>query len=99
MKFKVIREDFSHRGGGIEIDLGPHGFEGEKMTAYQNYLGGGMLGSINNDCTLEEWHCDDDLMDIAKNLRLYFHTLTTPTDDEWQTLSYDDIQGLPSSAY
>ena len=48
MEFKVIREKLSSRGGGIEIDLTPFGFDGERMTAYQNYLGGGMLGSINN---------------------------------------------------
>jgi hypothetical protein len=99
MKFKVIREDFSHRGGGIEIDLTPHGFKGEKMSAYQNYLGGGMLGRINNDCTIKEWLNDAKLLDIAKHLSMYFHKLTTPTDEEWQTLSYDEIQGLPSSAY
>tara|TARA_Y100000401_G_scaffold27483_1_gene19726 strand:+ start:4991 stop:5290 length:300 start_codon:yes stop_codon:yes gene_type:complete len=99
MKFKVIREDFSHRGGGIEIDLTPHGFEGEKMTAYQNYLGGGMLGKINNDCTIEEWHTDDDLTKIAQELSKHFHKLTNPTEDEWESLSFGQNQQLPSSAY
>ena len=55
MEFKVLRQQVSTRGGGVEIDLTPFGYKYMKMTAYQNYLGGGMLGSINNDCTLRDW--------------------------------------------
>ena len=99
MKFKVIREDFSHRGGGIEIDLTPFGYEGEKMTAYQNYLGGGMLGKINNDCTIRDWFGNPELTNIAKHLSMHFHTLTNPTDEEWESLSFQNNQELPSSAY
>ena len=51
----VIRQELSHRGGGMEITLSPFGYKGEKMTAYQNYLGGGMLGKICNDCTIDNW--------------------------------------------
>ena len=36
----------SERGGGVEIDLTRFGFSGQKMSAYQNYLGGGMLGKV-----------------------------------------------------
>lgn len=45
----------SRRGGGIEISLDALGakYEGHKMSAYQNYLGGGMLGSIQNDFDLQ----------------------------------------------
>ena len=39
----VLREAISSRGGGVEIDLTRFGFKGQKMSAYQNYLGGGML--------------------------------------------------------
>ena len=46
----TIRLDASRRGGGIEIDatdfLGYGGRYELRMTAYQNYLGGGMLGSV-----------------------------------------------------
>ncbi|MCP3699494.1 MAG: hypothetical protein GY920_13220, partial [Aliivibrio sp.] len=49
-KFEILRESISPRGGGVEISLDNFGYPGEKMTAYQNYLGGGMLGSIGNDC-------------------------------------------------
>jgi hypothetical protein len=87
----VIRQELSHRGGGIEITLTTFGFEGEKMTAYQNYLGGGMLGKICNDCTIIEWQCDDDLMMIADELSKYMHELTNH-DDEWESESYEANQ-------
>lgn len=41
----IIRQQLTTRGGGIEIDLSHFGIEG-KMAAYQNYLGGGMLGKV-----------------------------------------------------
>ena len=43
----TLRCEVSYRGGGIEIDASAYlKIDGAKMTAYQNYLGGGMLGSI-----------------------------------------------------
>jgi hypothetical protein len=49
----TIRLEASHRGGGIEIDAAEFlGIEGARMTAYQNYLGGGMLGSVQNSYNL-----------------------------------------------
>ena len=104
MEFKILRQELSHRGGGIEIDLAPFGFEGERMTAYQNYLGGGMLGKICNDCTINNWENisivgEYELSDIAEELRKYMHELTNPDEDEWETLSFEQSQELPSSAY
>ena len=99
MEFTILRKSLSSRGGGVEIDLTPFGYEDEKMTAYQNYLGGGMLGRIANDCTVIEWRSDDRLLDIAENLRQYFHQLTNHEEDEWESLSYDQNQSLPVSAY
>ena len=53
MKFNIedniIRLDASRRGGGIEIDVSELFGEGCKMSAYQNYLGGGLLGAIHSD--------------------------------------------------
>lgn len=46
---KVLRVKVTERGGGIEIDLGPEGYDNHRMTAYQNYLGGGILGSIQEE--------------------------------------------------
>ena len=42
----ITREDFSYRGGGVELDLTAFGYEDEFLSAFQNYLGGGMLGSV-----------------------------------------------------
>lgn len=101
----TLRTKISHRGGGIEIDLTTLGFEGEKMSAYQNYLGGGMLGRIcsndtvrafNKDCTDKQ---EEKLDMIAEQLKKYYHSLTNPSDDEFENQSYEQNQSLPSSAY
>jgi len=96
--FKILRQDLSRRGGGIEIDLSPYGYEGQKMTAYQNYLGGGLLGRISNDCTIRDWDVDSKLVDIAINLKMYMHELTNP-EGEWERQSYDQNQRMPLSGY
>ena len=98
MEFKVLRQQVSTRGGGVEIDLTPFGYENEKMTAYQNYLGGGMLGRIANDCTIREWKDDPKLVDVAKHLSMYFHKLTNP-ECEYDGMSFEDRQSFPISAY
>ena len=68
----ITREKFSERGGGCELDLTEFGYEDELMSAYQNYLGGGMLGSVDNSCTVEDWRMDDKLVRIADELREYY---------------------------
>ena len=72
IKNSVIREKYTSRGGGIEIDLTQYGYTDEKMSAYQNYLGGGMLGGIANDCTIKDWNNDMDLIDIAFELKILY---------------------------
>lgn len=101
----VIRQALSSRGGGIEIDLGVFtpSWEGEKMSAYQNYLGGGMLGSIQNDCTIDNWEFTQivglTLLDIGEELKRYMHDLTNHSEDEWECQSYEENQGMSASAY
>lgn len=98
----TLRCEYSRRGGGIEIDLTPFGYDGEKMTSYQNYLGGGMLGSIQNDCTIDDWYEDEELCEIGEQLNRYYHSLTNPEVDEWDEWSsgeYEEIQNRPSSGY
>lgn len=95
----TLRLKASHRGGGIEIDLSFFGYEGEKMTAYQNYLGGGMLGRINNDCTIRNWQEDEKLEAIADQLARYFHEITNHSDDKWESATFEQNQNRPSSAY
>ena len=98
-EFNIVREKLSSRGGGIEITLDNFGYEGEKMTAYQNYLGGGMLGSICSDCTINDWNGDSKLLEVSQELKKHFHTLTNPENDEWASATFDEIQARPSRGY
>lgn len=104
MNFKAItiRQHISHRGGGIEIDLLSYGFKGERMTAYQYYLGGGLLGSVQVNDTIDRAclsETENEEMDIiAEELKQYFHSLTNP-DTEWESMSYEQNQIMPASAY
>jgi hypothetical protein len=101
----TLRLEVSTRGGGVEIDLSRFGFKGQKMSAYQNYLGGGMLGRIcaNNTINAFDKPCTEKqqakLDKIAERLKRYFHELTNPHDQEWESQSYEQNQKLPSSAY
>lgn len=96
--FKIIRQAISSRGGGIEIDLRPFGHEGE-MTAYQNYLGGGMLGRVASDCNIANWRENDELARISLDLKKYLHSLTNPDDSEWEAMTLEQNQKLPVSSY
>ena len=98
------RLEVSSRGGGIEIDLTRFGFKGEFMSAYQNYLGGGMLGKVcandtirayNKPCTPKQ---AEKLDKIAERLKQYFHLLTNP-DTEWEGSSYEANQLRPESSF
>jgi hypothetical protein len=99
IKANTLRLQASNRGGGIEINLTAFGFKGQKMTAYQNYLGGGMLGSIQNDCTIPDWNDNEKLKAIANQLAQYFHNITNHEDDEWENASFENNQKRPASAY
>jgi len=94
----TLRLKATHRGGGIEIDLTTLGWKDVKMSAYQNYLGGGMLGAIQNDCTISDWRSNKELCEIADKLSRYFHELTNH-DDEWESATFEQNQNRPSSAY
>ena len=100
----TLRQEISSRGGGIEIDLTRFGFKGEKMSAYQNYLGGGMLGCINANDTIRAFNkpCTEKqaakLDKIAERLKKYFHELTNP-NTEWEGQSFEQNQKMPTSAY
>lgn len=104
IKSSVLREQLSSRGGGIEIDLTPFGFKGQKMAAYQNYLGGGLLGRIMvNDTIRRETLTTSEknakkLDKIGLELMKYFHSLTNP-DTEWEGMSFEKNQQMPISAY
>lgn len=100
----TIRCEASYRGGGIEIDLSEYlNIDGAKMTAYQNYLGGGMLGSIQNDYSFNISDLKESkkikLEVIKEVLNSYFHSLTNHEGDEWEETTYEKCQNMPSSAY
>ena len=102
MEFKVLRQQVTTRGGGVEIDLTPLGFNGHKMSAYQNYLGGGVLGSVQ---------VNDTIRSQASNVRLQleFSNRFNELDKIGDRLKqfYADLadinleyhEALPSSAY
>lgn len=96
----TLRLEASHRGGGIEIALEPLGYpEGARMSAYQNYLGGGMLGAVCNDCNMADWRGIDGLPEIAEALARYFHAITNPEGDDWLDFDFEQNQAMPVSAY
>jgi hypothetical protein len=103
----TLRLDYSRRGGGIEINcqsLFPY-LEDARMTAYQNYLGGGMLGAVCSDNNFFNELRPKDLkkfypLELA--LKQYFHFLTNEEAndwDEWSSTDYEDNQKKPVSAY
>ena len=100
----ILRKKISSNGGGIEIDLTPFGFKGQKMAAYQNYLGGGLLGRIMvNDTirreTLTTTEANAKKLDkIGMDLMKYFHSLTNP-DTEFEGMTFEKNQKMPISGY
>lgn len=104
IKKAILRQQYSSRGGGVEISLDTFGFKGERMSAYQNYLGGGMLGSIQTNDTIRRQTLLTDeesalkLDKIALELAKYFHELTNH-DDEFESATFEQNQKRPASAY
>lgn len=103
----IIRQEISTRGGGVEIDLKKFGFkQGSKMAAYQNYLGGGLLGAVRSNYQVVRKDPYQSLTEeqvtklekIAEELRKYFHERTNP-DTEWEGSSYEENQRRPAAAY
>lgn len=93
----TLRLEASHRGGGIEIDATD--YLGSryplKMTAYQNYLGGGMTGSIQGST---EGHLRDypktvqaKAMKLNDALKYYFYCLSNG-----EVANYDERAVSPS---
>jgi len=102
MEFKVLRQKITTRGGGVEIDLTPLGFDGHKMSAYQNYLGGGMLGSVQVNDTIRSQESNiklqlefsnrfNELDEIGEKLREFYSDLAG--------INLEDYEGRTISAY
>jgi len=99
----IIRLDASRRGGGIEIDASELFGEGCKMSAYQNYLGGGLLGAIQSDVNfMPSEEQKENVLKLSEELKRYFHDITNEEAleyDEWNDMSYEKNQSMPSSGY
>ena len=93
----ITREDFSTRGGGVELDLTTFGYEDEFLSAYQNYLGGGMLGSVGNSCTVEDWQMDEKLVRLAEKLSEYYQERMDELEyiDEYNEITYGRLVSYP----
>lgn len=103
VKQNTLRIETNRRGGGIEIDCSELLGSGAKMTAYQNYLGGGMLGAICSDVNIEIREADYKMFEkLEETLKKYFHNITNEEAinyDEWSGQSYKQNQKMPKSAY
>ena len=103
IKQNTIRLEASRRGGGIEIDCSELLGDDAKMTAYQNYLGGGLLGSIESDVNIKIKENDYKMFQkLEEALKKYFHNITNEEAgeyDEWNEQSYEQNQNMPKSAY
>ena len=104
IKNHTLRCEASFRGRGIEIDcteLFPY-IEDAGMTAYQNYLGGGVLAAIQSDNNFEGVLKKKDrrkFEQLQEALKRYFHNLTNHEGDEWEEETYEQNQLKPESAY
>lgn len=102
----TVRLDVSHRGGGIEIDAGEYvGIDGAMMTAYQNYLGGGMTGSVQSsqNFTPDSDESSRKARELSDALKYYFYCLSNEEVADWDewaaSESFTDQQNRPASAY
>ncbi|MEX0594968.1 MAG: hypothetical protein WD512_00585 [Candidatus Paceibacterota bacterium] len=95
----TIENNLNDRGGVVVIDLTTLGFKGEKMLGAQNYLGGGMLGRVVSDCTIDNWGDNDKLSQIALDLRKYVHSITNPDEECWESVTFERNQQLHVRAY
>lgn len=102
IKNNTTRRKITSRGGGIEISLDNFGIEGGLMSAYQNYLGGGLLGSINSNHNIPfvEESFAKKLDELATALKEHYATLLSEhfgCEDVPLTPEY--FSNMPASAY
>ncbi len=101
----TIDVDASGRGGGIKVDVSelfPY-IENAVVGAWQNYLGGGLLGAVVGGAQFkpEDLHKRDlkKFYTLKEEIKKYFHGLTNHEGDEWEETTYIEDQRRPVSAY
>ena len=104
----ILRKSISRRGGGIEINVSDlfSNFVKPKISVYQNYLGGGLLGSVQSDHNFNEKLLKEDsfnkFIEIKEELKRYFFEITNELASDWDSYSeqsYQQNQKMPKSAY
>jgi len=110
----VINADVSYRGGSLKVDVSElfnTGDEPAIMGAYQNYLGGGMAGSIQTGRQFDiSGFSKKDLKTyetMSEACKRYFYDLNNGRGDEYMqdevtgpgAGGYDRLQKLPASGY
>ena len=100
--------DFSRRGGTLKIDVSElfPNVEDAVMGAYQNYLGGGMLGAVVGAAQFDpnELSKKDQkvFIELKEAIKQYFFHVTNEEAteyDEWIGQSYEQNKNMPASAY
>lgn len=101
----IIDIDCSHRGGTLKVDcseLFPY-IEEPIIGAYQNYLGGGMLGAVVG---ASQFYPEDlykkDLKRyeaIKEECKRFLHEQTNHVGDKWEESTYFQNQLRPVNGY
>ena len=101
----IVEDSTSHRGGVLKVDVSELFPEVENaiMGAYQNYLGGGMLGAIVGASMFQPDELSEEqktlFFELKDEIKRYFHSITNHEDDEWEAQTYEQNQKMPVSAY
>ena len=101
IKDNTLRCEAGYRGGGIEINLVellPE-LENPLMSAYQNYLGGGMLGRVVSNTNFDYSKLPAKQVKIVEEmgeqLKVYYHDITNAPEDAWEHQEYIKNQAMP----
>jgi hypothetical protein len=110
----LIDCDISYRGGSLKIDVSDLFDTGEEqaiMGAYQNYLGGGMAGSIQAGRMFDiSGFSEDDLAiyeELAEACKKYFYNVNNGGGDDYmqeevtgsEAGGFERLQKMPVSGY
>lgn len=102
----IVKIEAGYRGGVLKIDVSdlfPYIKDEKIMGAYQNYLGGGMLGCVVGASMFNPENLQKKDKKIYKKMieecKKFLHKETNHVGDEWEEDSYEDNQKRPVSAY